>query len=102
MSTTPTAMWRLEGGDNGDTLTFRLAPGTVRTIGRAPTADFIVDAPLVSRLHCRLTAYDDRVEVVDLTSTNGTRVNGALATKGDLRVGDRVQVGRVEFTLGRD
>ena len=54
---------------------FRLAPGAVKTVGRAPRADFILDAALVSRLHCRLSAEDDGLEVVDLSSTNGTFVN---------------------------
>jgi pSer/pThr/pTyr-binding forkhead associated (FHA) protein len=99
MSDAPDARWVLEGTDDGQSFTFRIAPGAVRTIGRAPTSDFIVDAPLVSRLHCRLTAYDDRVELVDLSSTNGTKVNGAIAAKADLRDGDRLSVGRVEFTL---
>jgi pSer/pThr/pTyr-binding forkhead associated (FHA) protein len=102
MTTTPTPTWVLEGADADETLTFRMTPGSVRTIGRAPTADFILDVPLVSRLHCRLTAYDDRLEVVDLGSTNGTKVNEAIVPKADLRAGDRVRVGRVELTLRRD
>jgi pSer/pThr/pTyr-binding forkhead associated (FHA) protein len=99
MSDAPDALWLLEGEDDGQRFTFRIAPGAVRTVGRAPTADFIVDAPLVSRLHCRLTAYDDRVELVDLSSTNGTKVNGAIAANADLRDGDRLSVGRVDLTL---
>ena len=39
--------------------TFRILSGNVRTIGRATGADFIVDAALVSRVHCRLTALAD-------------------------------------------
>jgi hypothetical protein len=30
----------------------RLPPGAVKTVGRTARADFIVDAALVSRLHC--------------------------------------------------
>jgi pSer/pThr/pTyr-binding forkhead associated (FHA) protein len=101
MTDPTTVMWMLEGTDAGQPLTFRIAPGAVRTIGRAPTSDFVVDAPLVSRLHCRLTAYDDRVELVDLSSTNGTKVNGAIAANADLREGDRLSVGRVDLTLKR-
>jgi len=56
---------------------FRILPGGVRTVGRATGADFIVDAALVSRVHCRLTALPDgELEVRDLDSTNGTFVNG--------------------------
>ena len=56
--------------------TFRILPGSIKTIGRAPRADFIVDAAMVSRVHCRLTAGAAELEVVDLESTNGTFVNG--------------------------
>ncbi len=88
-------MWILKSDDS----TFRLRPGAVKTVGRAPRADFIVDAALVSRLHCRLTAADDHVEVVDLKSTNGTYVNGKRVTKAQVSKGDTLRVGRVELTL---
>ena len=90
-------MWILQNED----ATFRLPPGAVKTVGRAPRADFIVDAALVSRLHCRLTASDEDVEVVDLKSTNGTYVNGKRVTKAHLAKGDRLRVGRVELTVER-
>ena len=67
-------------------LLLRLPPGTVKTLGRTARADFIVDAALVSRMHCRLTA--DRAEqlvVEDLDSTNGTLVNGKRVNRSPLR-----------------
>jgi pSer/pThr/pTyr-binding forkhead associated (FHA) protein len=88
-------MWILQSSD----ATFRLRPGAVKTVGRAPRADFILDAALVSRLHCRLTAGDENVEVVDLQSTNGTYVNDKRVQKGHLSKGDRLRVGRVELTV---
>ena len=84
--------------------TFRIMPGAVKTIGRAIGADFIVDAALVSRVHCRLTALaDGQLELRDLESTNGTYVNGVRVGQ-PLRLvsGDRVQVGRVELVALRD
>jgi pSer/pThr/pTyr-binding forkhead associated (FHA) protein len=101
--TTPPAaiVWVLAGADGNAALTFRFGAGAVKTLGRAPRADFVLDAPLVSRLHCRLTAFEDLVEVVDLTSTNGTYVNDSLVHAGALRSGDRLRVGRVELTLRR-
>jgi pSer/pThr/pTyr-binding forkhead associated (FHA) protein len=79
--------------------TFRILPGSVKTIGRATGANFIVDAALVSRVHCRLTASPDgQLELVDLESTNGTYVNGTrVGTALTLASGDRIQVGRVEL-----
>jgi pSer/pThr/pTyr-binding forkhead associated (FHA) protein len=80
-------------------LTFRLKSGAIKTIGRAAGAEFIVDAALVSRVHCRLTAADDSIEVVDLSSTNGTYVNDLRVERGTLRDGDRLKVGRVELKI---
>ena len=78
--------------------TFRVLPGSVRTIGRAAGADFIVDAALVSRVHCRLTALaDGKLEVRDLGSTNGTFVNGNRVETATLASGDTLGVGRVEL-----
>jgi len=83
--------------------TFRVLPGGVRTIGRATGADFIVDAALVSRVHCRVTALPDGgLEVRDLDSTNGTFVNGQRIETARLASGDRIQVGRVELVSLRN
>lgn len=82
---------------------FRILPGSIRTIGRATGADFIVDAALISRVHCRLTALaDGELEVRDLESTNGTYVNGERIETARLAPGDRLQVGRVELVAMRE
>jgi pSer/pThr/pTyr-binding forkhead associated (FHA) protein len=91
-------MWILKTPDGADgPLLFRILPGSVKTVGRATGADFIVDAALVSRLHCRLTAGATGLEVFDLESTNGTFVNGERTTQTILRHGDRLGVGRVDL-----
>jgi len=97
-------MWILRTIAEGESeKTFRILPGDVRTIGRATGADFIVDAPLVSRVHCRLTALPDGgLEARDLDSTNGTFVNGQRIQTGRLAPGDRLGVGRVELVALRD
>ena len=93
-------MWILQRAEPADeALTFRLRAGAVKTMGRAPRADFVVDAALVSRLHCRLTATADGLEVVDLQSTNGTFVNDKRIRKATLAAGDRLRVGRVELAV---
>jgi len=90
-------MWILQSEEG----TFRLTPGAVKTVGRATRADFIVDAALVSRVHCRLTATDRHVEVEDLSSTNGVFVNDKKVRRATLASGDRLRVGRVELTIQR-
>ena len=78
----------------------RLPEGAVKTVGRTARADFIVEAPLVSRIHCRLTAStSDQLVVEDLKSTNGTLVNGERVDRAVLKTGDVVTVGRVEFRV---
>jgi pSer/pThr/pTyr-binding forkhead associated (FHA) protein len=88
-------MWILQSPEG----TFRLPAGAIKTVGRASRADFILDVALVSRVHCRLTAGDDQLEVVDLKSTNGTFVNDKRIDKARLATGDRLRVGRVELTV---
>ena len=97
-------MWVLKTVTDGvPDKTFRLPPGTIRTMGRAAGADFILDVALVSRVHCRFTAMPDGgLEVRDLESTNGTFVNGERTEVARLTSGDRVQIGRVEVVALRD
>ncbi len=93
-------MWVLKTAEGAEApFTFRILPGSIKTVGRAPRADFIVDAALVSRLHCRLTAGATELEVVDLESTNGTFVNGERATRATLKHGDRLGVGLVDLIV---
>ena len=93
-------MWILESTDPQVPLLFRLMPGSLKTMGRAARADFIVDVALVSRLHCRFILDDrDRLDIEDLGSTNGTWVNGRKVDKAPLASGDKVKIGRVEFAV---
>ena len=95
-------MWILQSGNPElDPFTFRFGPGASKTVGRASGADFVVEAPLVSRLHCRLDAGDETIEVLDLSSTNGTYVNGKRITRASVKAGDRLRVGRVELSVER-
>jgi pSer/pThr/pTyr-binding forkhead associated (FHA) protein len=82
--------------------TFRLSEGAVKTLGRATRADFVLDAALVSRFHCRLSVTaTDTLEVEDLQSTNGTWVNDRRVQRLQLAAGDRLRIGRVEMTVER-
>ena len=93
-------MWVLKTAEEAEApFLFRILPGSIKTVGRAPRADFIVEAALVSRLHCRLTAGATELEVVDLESTNGTYVNGQRTERAILKTGDRLGVGRVDLIV---
>jgi pSer/pThr/pTyr-binding forkhead associated (FHA) protein len=82
--------------------------GTVRTIraplpisiGRAPTATVVVADPQVSRLHARIDAAGDVLEIRDLGSRNGTFVNAQpIDGPTALVAGDEIALGmtRVVF-----
>ena len=79
-----------------------MLPGTIKTMGRAPRADFIVDAPLVSRLHCRLTLGRDRTARRRGSRQHQRHVGQRTKVKrAPLMAGDKLKVGRVEFAVGR-
>ena len=95
-------MWLLKTEEGADLpFSFRILPGNEKTIGRAVRADFIVDAQMVSRLHCRVAAGATELEVIDLESTNGTFVNGERVSRATLKVGDTLGVGRVDLVVTR-
>jgi pSer/pThr/pTyr-binding forkhead associated (FHA) protein/NADPH-dependent 2,4-dienoyl-CoA reductase/sulfur reductase-like enzyme len=56
-------------------LVFRLSPPSV-LVGRNPEADVALSEPTVSWQHARLTSHGAAWTIVDLGSTNGTRLNG--------------------------
>lgn len=97
-------MWILQSVEPADIeLTFRLLPGSLKTMGRAPRADFVVDAALVSRVHCRFTLNEtNELELEDLGSTNGTFLNGKKVGKAKLTDGDKLTVGRVHFVVNSE
>ena len=93
--------WILQSRERAP-LVLRLTPGSVKTIGRGTVADFIVDAALVSRLHCRLSAEPaDRLIVEDLKSTNGTMVNGRKTEHAILQPGDTLTIGRLTLMVSK-
>ena len=99
-------MWilkTLEAPEGSGPFTFRLTPRSIKTLGRAARADFVVDVPLVSRFHCRFSASaEGSLLLEDLGSTNGTLVNDKRIDKVTLTQGDRVRIGRVELAVERD
>ena len=91
--------WILES-TGAPPIVLRLPAGSMRTIGRTARADFIVDAPLISRLHCRLTAdRAGQLAVEDLGSTNGTLVNAQRVDRRLLQTGDTLTIGRIDFRV---
>jgi FhaA, N-terminal domain/FHA domain len=66
-------------------------------IGRLPDNTISLQDPNVSRHHAEVRNEGEVAVLVDLHSTNGTRVNGARVTDHVLRSGDVITVGRTSF-----
>ena len=97
-------MWILKSADAapGGPYLFRMTSERVRTLGRGPHVDFTIDAPLISKVHCRLVVTNGELVVENLGSTNGTFVNDHKIERSTLQPGDRLRAGRVELTVSTD
>ncbi len=62
-------------------------------IGRDPSNDVVLPNPNVSRFHAEVASRDGRVELRDLGSSNGTRLNGELVEDGLLEAGASIGIG---------
>jgi hypothetical protein len=63
------------------------------TIGRLPESAVMITDPNASRRHAELRRSGSDVVLVDLNSTNGTRVNGATVRERKLADGDQIVIG---------
>jgi hypothetical protein len=70
-------------------------PNGEQDVGRMADCWLTLEDDLISRYHARLHVTDDRLEVEDLGSRNGTYVNGdRIEGRVELCNGDRVRFGR--------
>jgi pSer/pThr/pTyr-binding forkhead associated (FHA) protein len=106
----PTAAALAHGGACADdgAVSFRLRFGLEEmdlaqpetTIGRDESCAVTIDDDLVSRRHAVFRRRGSHVEVEDLASRNGTRVNGvAIKEPTRLAHGDRVRIGPRELVF---
>lgn len=70
---------------------------SVITIGRHPDSNLVLADPNVSRNHAEIRPRGEHFEVVDLGSTNGTRVNGVRVDNQVLEDGDEVSFGNTRM-----
>jgi pSer/pThr/pTyr-binding forkhead associated (FHA) protein len=87
---TPVRLKFTTGVQNGMEFIIRKS---VTTLGRALDNDIVLEAGDISRHHARLEYGDEQFRVVDLNSTNGTRVNGKTVRSQSVRAGDEVAFG---------
>ncbi len=75
---------------------YELCKATI-VLGRAMTNDIILNDSRVSRSHARLEWGKGGYKLIDLGSSNGTRVNGAPIEEIVLQPGDAIQMGGAEL-----
>ena len=66
----------------------------VNTIGRLPDNDVVIQGPYVSRRHCAILVHiENRCELYDIASKNGTYINGMrLCGPTQLSTGDEIRM----------
>ncbi|MDQ6603745.1 MAG: DUF3662 domain-containing protein [Chloroflexota bacterium] len=67
------------------------------TIGRALDNDVVLESNDISRRHVRIEPAGTLLRLIDLGSTNGTRVNGRRVQEHLLRDGDLVELGSTQL-----
>jgi hypothetical protein len=89
------------GPAGGDQHTYELQT-PVTLLGRGTDCDLRLVDPGVSRHHAELRVENDQVVLVDLSSTNGTFVNGQPIRRVALRDGTQVSLGRTTLVFRQD
>ncbi len=77
---------------------FMLLEG-VNVIGREPDVTIPCDFPGVSRQHARILVSNGEARLEDLSSKNGTYLNGQRITSARLSDGDEIRVGTAALTF---
>jgi hypothetical protein len=76
-------------------------PGLV--IGRGSEADLRINDPGISRRHAQIQVQtigpDLRIDIVDLGSTNGIKVNGQRVQQAALQEGSRIEIGSTRMLV---
>jgi hypothetical protein len=67
------------------------------TIGRRPESNLVLADPNVSRNHAEIRPQGDGFVLVDLGSTNGSKVNGIRVAQQVLRDGDEISFGNTRM-----
>lgn len=69
------------------------------TAGRHPDSDIFLDDVTVSRRHAEFRIENDKFEVVDVGSLNGTYVNREPRNAEALNSGDEIQIGKFRLVF---
>ncbi len=72
------------------------------TIGRAPDNTIAIDDPASSAWHCSIMRDGQKYSLIDLNSTNGTKLNDEPVTNALLKPKDIIKIGSIELLFDGD
>jgi pSer/pThr/pTyr-binding forkhead associated (FHA) protein len=72
---------------------------SVTSLGRALDNDIVLESSEVSRHHARIELQTEGMRIIDLNSTNGTRVNGRSVRSQALDAGDEITFGNLSAKI---
>jgi adenylate cyclase len=93
-----TSIFKLAYSDGSQTQMFLLPEGDT-LVGRSQVCNLVIQDPSASRRHARFEVKGGRCFVEDLGSSAGTCKNGEFITRAELRDGDVVSLGQMQFTV---
>ncbi len=85
-------MWSvriLSGAQTGQIFDLKLGKNV---FGRSPGCDIKIQSLGISKEHCEIHVYKDKMMIVDLKSSNGTFVNGVKIQNSILNLGDKLSM----------
>ncbi len=82
---------------------YRLTPGQVMTVGRAPTNRIVLHDEVCSRYHCEVFQNGSTWKIRDLQSRNGTLISGeSVDGEVELKPGQVIEIGPCELAFTFD
>ena len=86
---------------NSSQKAFSLSSG-VTVIGRRHDCDLRIPLMSVSKRHCQLNRDEGTLKIRDLSSRNGTYLNGKRIDEAVIQAGDYIEIGPLKFVLQID
>ncbi len=68
-------------------------------LGRSSLSNHIIDDPLMSGAHCKISVSPSKLEITDLESKNGTYLNGLRIEHSEVFLGDEIKMGGTKITI---
>ena len=66
-------------------------------IGRNPKNQIVLNDSSVSRVHAKVTRFNNEFKIFDLNSANGVKINNLPATESSFKSGDFISIGDIKL-----